>query len=58
MMIQLDLGLVPDTWRDDQYKILKDYWEDSEEWADIEIIDPKLKTWIALSMPDCIVESL
>ncbi len=57
-MIQLDLGLVPDTWRDDQYKILKDYWEDSEEWADIEIIDPKLKTWIALSMPDCIVESL
>jgi hypothetical protein len=57
-MIQLDLGLIPDTWRDDQYKIVKDYWEDSEEWADIEIIDPKLKTWISLSMPDCIVESL
>jgi hypothetical protein len=56
MIIQLDLALIPNTWRDDQYKIVKDYWEDSEEWADIEIIDPKLKTWIEQSMPYCILD--
>jgi hypothetical protein len=56
MMIQLDLDLIPETWREDQFKIIADYWEDNEMWVDIEVIDPKLKTWISLSMPDCIVD--
>ena len=58
MKIQLDLGLIPDTWRDDQYTIIEDHWEDSEEWAVIEIHDARLETWIRLAMTDCIVDSL
>jgi hypothetical protein len=56
MMIQLDLDLIPEAWREDQFKIIADYWEDNEMWVDIEVIDPELKTWISHTMPDCIVD--
>lgn len=56
MKIQLDLDCIPPAWRDDQYTILADYWEDNEMWAELLITDPKLQTWIRLSMPDAIIE--
>jgi hypothetical protein len=55
MKIQLDLDAIPASWRQEQYQVLADYWEDSEEWADLLILDPILQTWIRLSMPEVII---
>jgi hypothetical protein len=60
MKIQIDFNR--DQWcefareiPDEAYTILEDHWEDQEEWADIEILDPKWKTWISLKHPEWIV---
>lgn len=61
MKIQLDFNR--DEWQefareipDDAYRIIEEYWEDSEEWAIIEVHDPKWQTIIALKHADWIVE--
>lgn len=41
---------------DDSYRIIEEFWEDSEEWAHIEITDPKWRTWITLKHPEWIIE--
>ena len=60
MNIQIDFN--HDDWTefakhipDDAYRIIDEYWEDSEEWADIEIIDPKWQTWVSLKHPEWII---
>lgn len=61
MKIQLDFNR--DEWRefareipDESYIIIEEFWEDTEEWAIIEIKDAKWQTWISLKHPDWIVD--
>lgn len=43
---------------DDGYRIIKEFWEDDCEWAHIEILDPKYKTWVSLKHPDWIIDGV
>lgn len=61
-MMKIELDYNRDEWEefareipDDAYTIIEDYWEDQEEWAIIEVTDPKWKTWVALRHPDWII---
>lgn len=61
MKIQLDFNRhewqeFADEIPEDCYRIVEEYWEDSEEWAIIDITDYKWQTIIALKHPDWIVE--
>lgn len=37
---------------EDAYIILEEYWEDNQEWAVVEIIDPQWQTLISLKYPE------
>ncbi len=61
MKIQIDFNR--DDWRDfgkdipdDSYTIIEESWEDSEEWAILEIHDKKWQTWISIKHPEWIIE--
>lgn len=61
MKIQLDFNR--DEWYefgkeipDDAYTIIEEYWEDTDEWAIIEVTDKKWQTWIHMRHPDWVVE--
>lgn len=62
-MMQIQIDFNHDDWEDfgrnipdESYKIIEEYWEDSEEWAIIEVNDPKWQTWISLKHPDWIID--
>ena len=55
MIIEIDWHLVPESWQEQDYLVIEDYWEDGEEWAKLEIINPKLQTWISLAHNDWIL---
>jgi hypothetical protein len=42
---------------DEGYVIIEEFWEDDCEWAHIEILDDKWKTWVALKHPDWIIDA-
>lgn len=61
MLLEIDFN--HDDWRefadnipDDCYKIIEEFWEDSEEWAHIEVLDSKWRSWVALKHPDWIID--
>lgn len=61
MKIQLDFNR--DEWRefadripDEDYEIIEEYWEDSDEWAIIEVKDIIWQMWIKENHSDWIVD--
>lgn len=61
MIIELDFNrdewmefgkAIPDT----AYEIIEEFWEDSDEWAHIRILDPKWQQWISQHHPEWIVD--
>jgi hypothetical protein len=41
--------------KDSVYRILKDFWEDCDEWCWIEITDPETAVWIREQHPKWII---
>jgi hypothetical protein len=41
---------------EDSYRIIEEYWEDSDEWAIVEVTDSKWQQWIRLHHADWIVD--
>jgi hypothetical protein len=61
MLIEIDFN--HDDWREfadtipeDCYEIVEDFWEDSEEWTHVRVLDEKWQTWISLKHPHWIIE--
>ena len=61
MLIELDYNR--DEWQlfteiipENCFKVVNDYWEDSEEWCHIEILDREWQQWIKDKHPDWIVD--
>lgn len=48
MKIQLSWDQVPPHWRPEDYTVLEDYWEDSEEWFVARVDSPMLEQEIQL----------
>ena len=46
MQIEIDWNQTEFPFRDEDYRIIEDYWEDGEEWAVIEILSPELESYI------------
>lgn len=56
MIIDIDWSDLPETWSDQDYEVIADFWEDSCEWCHLRIDNPKLEQWIRLNHSDWIIE--
>ena len=55
MIIDIDWADLPNTWSDDVYRVVEDFWEDGSEWAHLEILDTNLQQWIRQHHSDWII---
>lgn len=60
MIVQIDFNR--DEWQefaakipDEDYRIVEEYWEDSDEWAIIEVTAPESQQWIRIHHSEWIV---
>jgi hypothetical protein len=51
-----DWNTLSQGWAESDYRIIEDHWEDSDEWAQIEILNPHWQTIIALKHADWIID--